>query len=294
MGGKFTKKGYNMLMIKIKSNTNGSVFLLALLSVIIFAGISTAAYIMFVKRSGNSHKTETYRGYKQGRCSDKKYEAWDGGGPSADTGRIGTECLTKSEIDQRETSFDNGEVLKPVIMLYSDKKIDFTVMPKFKVEKPFMYPMLNEGKGWRGTIKGGNDGSLIVGGREYNYLFWEGYTKADYDLSVGAVVPRDRTVSYLEKALAAYGLNARETGDFITFWVPKMYKNEYNLVSFVNQQYAAKHPITVKPTPDYQQRVFMVYKKADKNTQVKTQQTFEKQPKRHGFSVIEWGGKELP
>ncbi len=192
------------------------------------------------------------------------------------------------------TGNGNGfEAAKPVIFLYTDKDLDFTINTKFNINNSFIYPAFNSnGAGWRGKALAGKESKLLIDGKSYDYLFWEGETGAQMDLSKGNIVARQDSVAFMEKALTAYGLNDREKEDFITFWGPKLNKNEYNQISFVNDQYARLHPMDVSPKPDYEQRVFMVFKKANKDTLIEKQE-FNNAPVRHGFSLIEWGGAEL-
>lgn len=235
---------------------------------------------------------DSYQGYKRGHCPAGQYEIWSGGAPSGDI-NADYPCGSKMEVDARIDSTSKGEALKPVIMLYSDKDTNFTINLNFKLSNSFIYPKYNyENSGWVGKVLAGADGKLQVDGKSYDYLFWEGLTEKQYDLRNGNVVQRLNTTEFLENALSSYGLNAREIEDFITFWGPKMNKNEYNVVSFVNEEYSAAHPLSISPKPDYVQRVFMVFKGVDKNFQI-SKQVFDSAPTRHGFSVIEWGGEEL-
>jgi hypothetical protein len=59
----------------------------------------------------------------------------------------------------------------------------------------------------------------------------------------------------------------------------------------LDEEYTSQAPLTITPTPDSMQRVFMVFQWLDQPIVVKEQilKPFE----RSGFSVIEWGGSEL-
>lgn len=223
-------------------------------------------------------------------CPPGLISAWSGGAPDR-FGNFPIHCYTQAEIDQRKEDEKKGYTMKPVIMLYATRDLDFTVTPQFSIRDGYIYPALDNGS-WSGKLIGGTDGNIMIKNQPYSYLFWEGITDKIYNPSEGNVVAKSDTTQYLERALTSYGLNAREREDFITFWAPRLIVNDYNMISFVNAEYAQAQPLKVTPTPDYTQRVFMVYKKVDQNFQIAKQQ-FAPAPPRHGFSLIEWGGQEL-
>lgn len=259
------------------------------LGVIVLAGVAFGATMML-----NKDVPILNSGTSDGPCPPGMIREWDGGAPDSN-GKPSTKCYTQAEIDKRKTEINPGkgeiQAMKPVIMLYADRDIDFTVAPQFGIRDGYIYPALDHGS-WSGKLLGGTDGNIIIKDQPYSYLFWEGVTDKIYNPTEGNVVARADTTQYLERALKSYGLNAREREDFITFWVPRLNANDYNLISFVNTEYAQSHPLKVTPTPDYTQRVFMVYKKVDQNFKI-PEQRFGTTPARHGFSLIEWGGQEL-
>lgn len=286
---------YNVLMIRLTLSSKGSVLVVVLAVVTLSVVVGGGAYIVASRQTHNNPEeptSDSYRGYKRGTCAEGTYEAWSGGAPTGDHDKD-TVCLDKEDIDKREASFENGGALKPVIMLYADKDTEFSVTPQFAIQDSFIYPAYNTVHGWSGTVLGGKEGDLIVNHHDYDYLFWEGKTGVSYNFDTGTVVPKEQTTAFLEHALSSYGLTAREAGDFITFWAPRLMQNDYNLIRFANEDYAATHPLDVTPTPDYVQRVFMIYKPTSKDTQV-AKQEFPTVPKRHGFSLIEWGGEQVP
>ena len=93
----------------------------------------------------------------------------------------------------------------------------------------------------------------------------------------------------MHEKLAYMGLTPREYNDFITYWVPELSQNAYNLVTFSAAQYEAIAPLAVSPMPDTVLRVHMVCKPAEKPVQI-TQQMLPKAPERKGFTLVEWGG----
>ena len=78
------------------------------------------------------------------------------------------------------------------------------------------------------------DGTLInrEDGKEYSYLFWEGKSDVVYDMTHGYVVKGADTAAFLQATLSRMGLIPREYNEFIVFWLPRMEKNPFNLITF--------------------------------------------------------------
>lgn len=122
-------------------------------------------------------------------------------------------------------------------------------------------------------------------GQTYNYLYWEGKTSVQYDLSKGFCIRGEDTAVFLEDALARLGLNRREANEFIVFWLPSMQGNLYNIISFQRYVYTESAKLEVMPSPDTVIRVFMAYKASDEFVEIEEQQLSA--PVRKGFTVIE-------
>lgn len=181
---------------------------------------------------------------------------------------------------------------KPVIYLYPTSPTDVKVELNYQGQLFATYPSYdNDIKGWQVTAY--PDGKLInkTDSKEYSYLFWEGKSSAEYDLSTGFVVKGSDTREFLQEKLAYLGLTPKEYNEFIVFWYPQMKDNSYNLIKFAEEEYTDTAPLAITPTPDSILRVFMVFKPLDKPIVVQPQSlaSFE----RKGFSVIEWGGTEI-
>ena len=102
------------------------------------------------------------------------------------------------------------------------------------------------------------------------------------------MIKGSETEAFLREKLAFMGLTSREYNDFITFWVPEMCRNPYNLISFSTEQYEALAPLCISPAPDSVLRVHMVYKGLRQPVKV-LPQTLNPW-RRTGFAVVEWGG----
>ena len=178
---------------------------------------------------------------------------------------------------------------KPVIYLYPEQAQEVYVQLELDGEFTCTYPEYDNG--WK--VKAYPDGTLRdqVTGKEYNYLFWEGTSETEYDLSRGFVVEGKDTAGFLEEKLAYLGLNEKERNEFIVYWLPRMEDNKYNLITFQGKAYTEHAKLKISPEPDSILRVFMGYKPLDKAVDIPEQEVepFE----REGFTVVEWGGAEM-
>ena len=145
---------------------------------------------------------------------------------------------------------------KPVIYLYPDEETDVTVTLDYDGELTCTYPK-SDGV-WNVTAY--PDGTLVdANGQEYNYLYWEGITDAEYDFSKGFCIKGEDTAEFLETALAQLGLTRREANEFIVYWLPLMEANEYNVISFQGDNYEEHAKLNVEPAPDTMIRVYMAW-----------------------------------
>jgi hypothetical protein len=182
---------------------------------------------------------------------------------------------------------------KPVIYLYPNREQNITVKLGLKGKLAFTWPEINADNTWK--VRAQPDGTLFNEREEdYPYLFWDGvqddmsYIKQDE----GFLVKQSGLARFMREKLLILGINARERADFITYWVPRMTGSEYYFIRFETTAYSKAVPLTVVPKPESMQRVFMVFKRAAGNYKYTEQ---ELTPfKRKGYTVIEWGGSELP
>lgn len=192
------------------------------------------------------------------------------------------------EIRQSTLELEPGVAYKPVIYLYPEEETRVSVRLQLSGCLTCTYPSYRDG--WQVTAF--PDGTLTdAGGQSYNYLYWEGELDAEYDLSQGFCVRGEDTAAFLEKALAALGLNRREANEFIVFWLPMMEQNPYNIISFQDQAYTHAAELDIRPAPDTQIRVFMTWQKSEEYVEL-PEQTLTA-PERVGFTVVEWGGTEI-
>lgn len=177
---------------------------------------------------------------------------------------------------------------KPVIYLYPEEETNVSVKLNLDGQLTCTYPVY-EG-GWKvlaspdGTLKDGN-------GQTYNYLYWEGETLTQYDLSKGFCVKGADTAVFLEDALEKLGLTRKEANEFIVYWLPLMEQNPYNIISFQSDIYTDAAQLEIVPAPDTVIRVFMAWQACEEYVELPEQEL--NAPERNGFVVIEWGGTEI-
>lgn len=183
----------------------------------------------------------------------------------------------------------NPSTAKPVIYLYPEKETEVSVKLDFDGKLTYTYPALDNG--WKVIAK--PDGTLtnLADGSTHYYLFWEGNANPEWKHDKGFVVKGSETEKFLRENLAKMGLTPREYNDFITYWVPKMQENEYNLISFSGEEYSEIAKLTVNPKQDSVIRIHMVWMGLDEPIEIEPQilPVYE----RKGFTLVEWGGTEI-
>ena len=193
-----------------------------------------------------------------------------------------------SSVKASDWQPDPNAAYKPVIYLYPEKEMNVSVNLTLNGRLTCTYPAYNNG--W--TVTASPDGTLIdAKGQTYNYLYWEGETYAQYDLSEGFCIKGEDTAAFLEDALDKLGLTRREANEFIVYWLPLMEQNPYNVISFQTDLYTDAAQLEVDPAPDTLIRVFMAWQASDSFVELPEQELTA--PERNGFTVVEWGGTEI-
>lgn len=186
-------------------------------------------------------------------------------------------------------------IMKPVIYLYPEKQTTVDVQLNFDGRYTSTYPKYNViRKGWK--VKATPNGQLLNedDGITYPYLFWEGQpnTPYEFDMLEGFCVKGSDTRAFLQDILPQLGLLPKEYHDMIVFWLPRMERNAYNLIHFAGETYSAKAPLNITPKPDQLIRVFMAFQPSLKKVEMKS--PYITPVERKGFTVVEWGGVEMP
>ncbi len=188
------------------------------------------------------------------------------------------------------TGCTNKDMTKePVIYLYPTSEQSVSVKLDYNGELTCTYPEYKDG--W--NVIAEPDGTLTNIGdkRKYSYLYWEGISQNQWDMSKGFVVKGEDTEEFLQEKLEYMGLTPREYNEFIVYWLPIMQENKYNLITFAGEEYENLAKLNITPKPDSILRVMMLFKSLDKPIEIEEQEI--KSFERKGFTVIEWGGTEV-
>lgn len=180
-----------------------------------------------------------------------------------------------------------AECGKPVIYLYPETTMDILV--ELKPEGGFSKTEPTYGEGWHVTAS--PDGTLInnADGKTYPYLFWEG-TGGLYQSPVNFdVVAKTDVETYLISTLGRLGLNQKETGDFLEFWLPQMQSALYYKIGWHGRSMMDRlAPLRVSGQPDTIIRILMDFEELD--APIASRPILFRTPVREGFTVVEWGG----
>ena len=181
---------------------------------------------------------------------------------------------------------------KPVIYLYPETKTEVSVKLELDGKLTAVYPDYDAANGW--TVTAEPDGTLTdKKGRQYSYLYWEGDVNIWPDMSRGFCVKGEDTAEFLENALKQTGLTDKEADDFITYWLPEMQENKYNVITFQTKAYEEVAALRVAPKPDTVIRVYMLWYPSKVKVNIRPQELDSVNPAvRKGFTVVEWGGEE--
>ena len=185
-------------------------------------------------------------------------------------------------------TFDSMLCGKPVIYLYPEEETEVSVKVNFDGVLTSTYPAYNGG--W--NVTAAPDGTLTdAKGQTYNYLYWEGETHTQWDMTKGFCVKGADTAAFLEQALEKLGLNRKEANEFIVYWLPLMEQNPYNVIAFQTDVYTQAAQLQIDPAPDTLIRVFMAWQASENYVNLEAQELTA--PDRTGFTVVEWGGSEV-
>lgn len=179
-----------------------------------------------------------------------------------------------------------AECGKPVVYLYptTPTTVSVQVGAQITVSDPVYQA------GW--TVLAQPNGQLTTAdGQTYDSLFWEGKGLGQYPaITQGRVVARVNIESELRYDLLAQGLNAKESQDFLNFWLPRMPQTPFIRLTWIGTQ-GMNHlaPLTVHPTPDSTLRVFLDFAGQQTTSTTLAPQTLHTTA-RTGFTLVEWGG----
>ncbi len=179
---------------------------------------------------------------------------------------------------------------KPIIYFYPEDTTELVVKLKLDGHLTHSYPKYKD----QWTVTAHPDGTLIdENGQEYYALYWEGENSHPFTLNEGNVVRGENTVAFLESSLKTLGLNRREANEFIMYWLPRMENNAFNLIHFSTNEYEEMAQLDIEPKPETLIRVMMVFEPLKTAVTIQEQNLDALSKTRNGFTVVEWGGKEI-
>lgn len=182
---------------------------------------------------------------------------------------------------------------KPVIYVYSPEKKEINIDLQPSGEFIFTYPLFNNG--WFFTTD--STGKIETEGKNYKYLFYDANIAIDYKdvhSQDGFLVSKEELLPFLESSLSEMNFSSSEQQDFITYWYPKMIKNESNFIRFIfNEEYNNYASMTVNPKPDNMLRVFMIWTNAASLDYTLIKPQVLPSLERSGYFILEWGGSEI-
>ena len=177
---------------------------------------------------------------------------------------------------------------KPILYLYPTEKKDVSLKLENANKIITSYPKyINE---WNVTAYPNGD-LYDKNGNYYYALYWDELNTFIPTFEEGFVVTKENAISFLEEKLKFIGLNAKERNEFIMYWLPKLEKNEKNLVYFELTEEREKHnKLIINPIPDSLLRINMHIKKIDNNENINIKEQKLSKTERIGFTAVEWGG----
>ena len=187
-----------------------------------------------------------------------------------------------------------GGIAKPAIYLYPKTDMNVTVrIEDINGSLSFTYPSYDNI--WEvfarrtGIIH--DYGSRM----DCDYLWWESNPSTYvYPLNRGFVVRSDDAIMEIGKHLDTFGLNDKETDDFLEYWRPLVEKesSKYLYITYMfNEQVDYYAKLNVDPKPDTTMRVLMFYKPLEEYINVDELEI--PQMERAGFVLVEWGGSKI-
>lgn len=203
----------------------------------------------------------------------------------------------KSYVNRARNAASSVRAHAPIIYLYNENDEDEMINVSLELdgELDVTYPLYDESCGW--NVTAASDGVLEDEvGNTYPFLFWEATLNMDYDLSRGFCVMGCDTESFLNEALAELGLNEKEAADFMSYWLPLMEGNEYNVITFQTTAYEDAAGLIVNPSPDVTVRINMLWYATSECVEIEPQELEDMNPSladRFGLTLVEWGGEVI-
>jgi len=170
---------------------------------------------------------------------------------------------------------------KPVIYIYPTKPMNVDVRLVTAGVLTASNPLYDGGWQVYAEPNGRLDG-------RYDYLFYEADVSRSPNIENGWVVKGDEIGPWLDDNLPRFGLNEKEKGDFMDYWMSHLPPSKYYYISLISDSDLDKMVgLDVNPRPDTVIRVDLYIKPL--KGPVKVKEPIVNARGRQGFTVVEWG-----
>ncbi len=180
------------------------------------------------------------------------------------------------------------QMAEPIIYLYDDRARTVTLRPDEIIDIIHSIPRIETS--WE--IIGSASGQVTMAGtgKQYDYLFWEGYAGFIPRMSRGFVVSREEVPEFFDEKLKVLGLVDHEIEDFKEAWLGGFTGSPWYFIAFYEQEIIDRFaPLHLDPMPETIIRVMMDYEAL--SGQISAEEPVLKHPpERSGLTLIEWGG----
>jgi hypothetical protein len=179
---------------------------------------------------------------------------------------------------------------KPIIYLYPEKPTLVNVrleIPGVVTESDPLYPV----EGWQ-NILAFPDGKLIYQNKNYHELYYETATIKAKSPEKGYYIARSELLPRLTEYTTKLGLNSFEQKEFLGYWVPRLEALHAPYIFFSvysNTEKERVDHVAITPSPDTT-IAFLAYFKSVNIPGTAEPLPFPVTPRRHGFTMVEWGG----
>ncbi len=179
---------------------------------------------------------------------------------------------------------------KPAIYLYPQKPTEINVKLNLDGKLTVSNPKYNSTEGWQvfalpdGTIK------QPLNLTEYPYLYYEADLNNVTIPKEGFVYSQKELPKSLKSLMETIGFNEKETGDFLSYWLPRLTEKPYYFITLLPENVInEKEKLTFSSTPDTLIRTRFVFEGLDAPMSVKPLSNIPSHV-RVGFTVTDWGG----
>lgn len=181
---------------------------------------------------------------------------------------------------------------KPVIYLYPQYPTLVDVKLRIPGHVTVSIPTYPENTGWQDVLAY-PDGTLVYQNKSYTDLYYETSVTHKAIPHYGIFIPKSQLSLQLPSLLSRYGLNEKESKEFMDYWMPRLQEvpNNYIFFSVFNKQQKDEiDHVTIQPKPDVFIEVLVYFKGVDFPFATGSLTIPSSPPQRYGFTAVEWGG----